>query len=98
MKQFGETLKEARLKSGLKRGYIGEQLKLGININNWSAWENEVNFPNLQVLKDICDLLQIDFDIMSRKWIDAKTTSSKHKLEKKVESFKKSLKLKLDNN
>lgn len=90
---FGQALKEARIKSKLKRHILGEKLNLGININNWSAWERNINFPNLEVLKNICRVLELDYKVMTKRWVEAKVLHTRKRLEEKrkkaIEEYEK---------
>ena len=58
--KFSEKLKELRIKKGLTQESLAE--KLNISRQSISKWEQGINEPNIQTLKELCLIFQVSID------------------------------------
>ena len=61
-KEFGDNLRQLRL----KKGYTQEQvaITLGINRTTYTKYETGVTQPNLEQLKKLSELFEVDYNTL----------------------------------
>lgn len=58
--QIGSKIKEARLAKGIKQNKMAE--RLGVSVSTYSNYENNYREPKLDLIHQICDILDIEID------------------------------------
>ena len=61
-KSFGEHLRDLRIKKGLTQRDVGDFLN--INRTTYTKYETNVTQPNLEQLKKLCELFEVDYNTL----------------------------------
>ena len=61
-KSFGEHLRDLRIKKGLTQRDVGDFLN--INRTTYTKYETNVTQPNLEQLKMLCELFEVDYNTL----------------------------------
>lgn len=64
-KRFGEHLRDLRIKKGLTQQDVGDYLN--INRTTYTKYETNVTQPNLEQLKKLCELFEVDYNTLLNK-------------------------------
>ena len=61
-KSFGEHLRDLRIKKELTQQDVGDYLN--INRTTYTKYETNVTQPNLEQLKMLCELFEVDYNTL----------------------------------
>lgn len=61
-KSFGEHLRDLRIEEGLTQRDVGDYLN--INRTTYTKYETNVTQPNLEQLKKLCKLFEVDYNTL----------------------------------
>ena len=62
LKVLGEKVRKERKLAGLTQEQLAE--KLGVSINAVSKWERGLNLPDVSLMKELCDILNITLSLI----------------------------------